>query len=191
MTDRSDYRACMKRLLPVLLVISAAAFVITHFLWLAQMPERVASHFNAAGNPNGWMARREHGTFMLLFALGEPAFVLTLIWAMKFLPSNLLNVPKREYWHRPENYPKACAIMLAWAQSLAIAMLLWNTLFNWQIVKANLTQPPHLEGSGVGLITGIFLAVVVGFIAWLIWRFTKTDVAASTHLSSPPAAAGS
>jgi len=179
----------MKRpLLPILLVIAAVVFVITHFLWLSQMPERVASHFNAAGNPNGWMTRTEHGTFMLLFALGEPAFVLTLIWAMKFLPSNLLNVPKRDYWHRPENYPKACAIMLTWAQCLALAMLVWNTFFNRLIIKANLTSPPHLSNSEVGILTGVLLTVVAGSIAWLIWRFRQTDETTPAHSAPPPTA---
>lgn len=180
-----------RRVLPVLLVIAAAVFVVTHFVWLDQMPERVASHFNAAGKPNGWMTRSAHGTFMLLFGLGEPAFVLTLIWAMRFLPSNLLNVPRRDYWHKPENYPKACAIMLAWAQTLAVAMLLWNTLFNWQIVKANLTSSPHLANADVGLITGVFLIAVMCFIAWLIWRFTKTDDATPARSVPPSTAAGS
>jgi serine/threonine-protein kinase len=164
-----------RRLLPLLLVIAAAVFVITHFVWLAQMPERIASHFNGMGKPNGWMTRSGHSAFMLMFGLGEPAFVLTLIWAMRFLPANLLNVPKPEYWRSPENYPKACAIMLAWAQSLAIAMLLWNTFFNWQIVKANLMSPPHLANADVGWLTGALLATVGCSIAWLIWRFRKTD----------------
>ena len=180
-----------RRVLPVLLGIAATVFVVTHFMWLAEMPERIASHFNAAGKPNGWMTRREHGTFMLLFGLGEPAFVLTLIWAMRFLPANLMNVPRRDYWHRPENYPEACAIMLTWAQCLAVAMLVWNTLFNWQMVKANLTSPPHLAGSAVGLITGVLLAVVACFIAWLIWRFTKTGDPAPAYLAPPPTAAES
>ena len=177
-----------RRLLPVLLVIAAAVFAITHYLWLAQMPEQIASHFNAAGKPNGWMTRGEHGTFMLFFGLGEPAFVLTLFWAMRFLPATLMNVPRRDFWHKPENYPKACAIMLSWAQCLAVAMLVWNTFFNWQIVKANLTAPPHLANADVGLLTGVFLITVMGFIAWLIWRFTKTD-GAVPGMGIPPSAA--
>lgn len=176
----------MKRILPALIAIAAAVFVITHFLWIAEMPERVASHFDAAGKPNGWMTRSGHGTFMLLFGLGEPAFVLTLVWAMRYLPANLLNVPKRDYWRSPENYPKACAIMLAWAQSLAVAMLVWNTFFNWQIVKANLASPPHLANADVGLLTGVFLVTVMGLIAWLVWRFTKTDDAMPAPMSDQP-----
>ena len=177
-----------RRLLPVLLVIAAAVFVITHFVWLAQMPERVASHFNAAGKPNGWMTRSAHGTFMLLFGLGEPAFVILLCWSFRFFPANLINVPRRDYWHAAENFPKACAIMLAWAQGLAVGMLLWNTLFNWQIVKANLTSPPRLANSDVGWITGVFLAIIVTSIVWLIWRFTKTDAPVPSHSAPPPTA---
>ena len=180
-----------RRLLPVLLVAAATVFAVTHFMWLAQMPERIASHFNAAGRVNGWMTRGEHGVWMLLFGLGEPAFVLTLIWAMRFLPANLMNVPKRDYWHKAENYPKACAIMLAWAQGLAVAMLVWNTLFNWQIVRANRSSPPRLANADMGLLTAVFVAVIAGSIAWLIWRFTRTGDATPARSAPPPTAAGS
>lgn len=176
----------MKRLLPALIAIAVAVFVITHFVWIDQMPERIASHFNAAGKPNGWMTRSGHSAFMLLFGLGEPAFVLTLIWAMRYLPANLLNVPKPDYWRAPENYPKACAIMLTWAQCLAVAMLVWNTFFNRLIIQANRTSPPHLVNSEVGILTGVLLTVVAISIAWLIWRFRKTDDAAPAHSAPPP-----
>ena len=180
-----------RRLLPILLVLAAAVFVITHFMWIAQMPERVASHFNAAGKPNGWMTRGQHSGFMLLFGLGEPAFVLTLIWAMKFLPANLLNVPKPDYWRAPENYPKACAIMLTWAQTLAVAMLIWNTFFNRLIIKANLISPPHLANTDIWPLTVVFVIMIAGSIAWLIWRFRQTDDATPAHSAPPPTAAGS
>ncbi len=78
--------------------------------------------------------------------------------------------------------------MLTWAQCLALAMLVWNTFFNRLIIKANLTSPPHLSNSEVGILTGVLLTVVAGSIAWLIWRFRQTDETTPAHSAPPPTA---
>ncbi len=46
-------------------------------LW-DRLPERVVSHFNAAGEPNGWMLREQSLTFTLIF-LGFILAVLTIV----------------------------------------------------------------------------------------------------------------
>ena len=121
------------------------------------------------------MTRQQHGTFMLIFGLGVPAFILGLVWLIRLLPSNLLNVPKPEYWRAPENYPKAFAIMLTWAQWLAVGEFLWMTQLNHQMVKANQIKPPHLATDETWILTTAFLVMVGGSILWLILRFRKTD----------------
>ena len=159
----------------IALVLAALIFVVTHFIWLGDLPAKLATHFDGSGKANGWMTRQQHGTFMLIFGLGVPAFILGLVWLIRLLPSNLLNVPKPEYWRAPENYPKACAIMLTWAQWLAVGELLWTTVLNRQIVLANLVKPPRLATPDIWYLTAVFLVMVGGSILWLILRFRKTD----------------
>jgi len=161
------------------LVLAALVFVITHFIWLGDLPQRLATHFDRAGKPNGWMTRQDHGLWMLLSGLGLPFFILCLIWLMRFLPSSLLNVPRPDYWRAPENYPKACAIMQSWAQWLAAAELIWMTLLNRQIVLANHLQPPRLPAEDTWYLAAGFLIMIVASILALIWRFGKTDAPAA------------
>ncbi len=67
---------------------------LTWILWLAvpaialrfwgawdQLPARMATHFNAAGHPNGWMSREA----AFLFAVGITAFVLVVFTAILWL----------------------------------------------------------------------------------------------------------
>ena len=118
----------MRRYLPwILLAVAALFFVLTHLSWMRQLPERPATHFDMQGRPDGWMDRSSHLVFMLLFGLGTPAFVITLCWALRFLPPSLLNVPKPEYWRSPEHYPEACRILLRWSVWLAVFMLVLMT----------------------------------------------------------------
>jgi len=112
----------MKRYLSwIVLLVAAAVFVSTHLMWMQSLPERVATHFNAVGQVNGWMSRSTHSTFMLLFGLGLPCFIMVLMWVMRFLPPNLMNVPKAAYWRSPEHYPAAMQFMQEWSRWFAAA----------------------------------------------------------------------
>ncbi len=173
------------------LVLAALVFVITHFVWLGDLPQRLATHFDGAGKPNGWMTRRDHGLLMLFTGLGLPLFILCLIWLMKFLPSSLLNVPRHDYWRAPDNYPRACAIMQNWAQWLATGELIWMTLLNRQIVLANHLQPPRLPAAETWCQTAGFLIMIVASILGLIRRFRQTDLPSAEDSAPPYTAAGS
>ena len=90
---------------------SAPASVLVFFyacflrLWAwsgSHLPESVATHFNGAVRPDGWMSRSDHQSFMLKFGLLFPLFVVVLCFATRFVPANLINVPHREYWLAPE-----------------------------------------------------------------------------------------
>lgn len=175
-----------RRFTLIALVLATLIFVITHFVWLSDLPQKLAPHFDGAGKANGWMTRQNHGLLMLLSGLGLPAFILCLSWIMKFLPSTLLNVPHPDYWRAPENYPKACAIMQQWAQWLAIGELLWMTLLNRQIVIANHTKPPRLAIAETWYLAAGFLIMIGASILWLILRFRKTDAAAAEYAGPQP-----
>ena len=182
----------MKRYLPIIaLAVAALIFVVTHFMWMGDVPQKLATHFNGAGKANGWMTRSEHSAFMLLFGLGVPAFTLGLIGLMRLLPSSMLNVPKPEYWRAPENYPKACAIMLTWAQWLAVGEVIWMTLLNRQILLANQIKPPRFATAETLYLSAGFVIMIGGSVFWLMLRVRKTDEPTSAHSAPPPTAAES
>src|SRR5262245_40603264 len=83
--------------------------------WVASlMPEVVATHYDGAGNPNGWMSR----TGMVGFHLGmlgvtALAFV-GLPVALRRMSSTLINIPNREYWLAPERRAATLAALQDW-----------------------------------------------------------------------------
>jgi uncharacterized membrane protein len=66
------------------LLAIAGAFVVTVVLW-DRLPERVPTHFDLHGTPNGWMSRFVAGVGMPTFALVLWAFVRLL---PRFLPKS-------------------------------------------------------------------------------------------------------
>lgn len=62
------------------------------------LPDRVGSHFDAAGTPNGWMSKEwffgiHFGVLVLLITVfsGIP-------WLVGILPRQMINLPNRDYW---------------------------------------------------------------------------------------------
>ncbi|MFO7733929.1 MAG: DUF1648 domain-containing protein [Candidatus Aminicenantes bacterium] len=81
-------------------------FLIGSFIhsWYPRLPERIPTHFDFAGNPDGWSGREA------FFALAAFPFVMTLVFyaLIRFLPRiardpRRLNIPhKEEFFKLPE-----------------------------------------------------------------------------------------
>jgi uncharacterized protein DUF1648 len=63
-----------------------------------RLPRLVASHFDAAGRPNGWMSR---AAFVGVYV--GVVFLLTVVFStIRFVPPSLWSLPNKEYWLAPE-----------------------------------------------------------------------------------------
>ena len=151
------------------LVLSAGLFTVTHFIWINQMPDRLATHFDAVGRPNGWMSRSSHGGLMISTALGVPGLIVLLSFLIHRLPPAVVNLPNASYWRRPENFPQACAVMRNWSLWLASGTILWMTFLNYQLVRANLSSPPRLDAGGTWVLGGMMVIIVGASLFWM-WK---------------------
>ena len=136
------------------------------------LPERVASHFNSAGIANGWMTRDAN----LVWQIATTAFVAALIQGIALLqsrlPTQLVNLPNRDYWLAPERR----AMTDAWIRNLVLAigcllMLFFMALFR-QVYLANLAATPRLTG-GVRPLTALMLVATAGLIVATVLRFAR------------------
>lgn len=170
----------MKRLSWIVLLVAAAIFAVTHFVWLNELPERLATHFDAKGKANGWMGKKEHSVFMMVLGLGLPGFLMVIMSVMRFLPPSMLNVPKPEYWRSPEHYPEAVEFMKVWSRWVGAGSLIWAIFLNRQIVSANQSKPPALRMDETWFLTGAFVVMIGGMILWLYLHFLKVKEPAET-----------
>ncbi len=66
------------------------------------LPDRLASHFSAAGHANGWMTKQQ---FLMTYAVVIlPAVALEFLMPRRIAgtPGNRLRLPNREFWLAPE-----------------------------------------------------------------------------------------
>jgi uncharacterized membrane protein len=130
------------------------------FVWLTapQLPNRVAVHFGAYGQPNGWMTRDQHVLFLLAAGLVVPTIILGIFALIRRLKGRGLNVPNKEYWLAPERREETLDFMLRQGFWYAGLFTAFFAAIHWSILMANRQTPVFLPPSHVVWIAGGFLA---------------------------------
>jgi uncharacterized membrane protein len=163
----------MNRHLPaVALTTTLAAALVSLPLSAAELPDRVASHFNAAGQADGWMSRESYLWGMAAVVLGMTAFIMGVFYVTRFLPTRTINIPRRDYWLAPEHRQETLNYLFRaglWLATLNATLMLG---LHWLLVAANRVQPPRLSSQVWWLLAAFLLAIS----AWsyvLIRRFHR------------------
>jgi hypothetical protein len=138
------------------------------------LPTIVASHFNAAGAPNGFMPRGMYVLLMTALTVGlPPLIVASAAWRIQRHPSRL-RLPNRDHWLAPERRAQSAAYLIVHTTRFASALILLMCWVHALVVRANLLHPPRLEI--VPLLAGL-VVFVLATLAW-VWvlhaRFARS-----------------
>jgi len=158
------------RSIPPLLFVALVGWMGTELLmaW-PNLPERVATHFNAAGDANGWSTRGQLLlTITALFA-GFGALFLAAGWLDR-LPNTLVNIPNKEHWLDTERRAASFATICDYLRYLLLAPMAFLVLSLTAVLHANLAAKPHLDLSPSWPLAVLFAAMAAMF-AWFYWRF--------------------
>jgi hypothetical protein len=164
----------MNRYLPaVALTTTLAAALLSLPLSADELPDRVASHFNGAGQADGWMTRESYLAGMAAVVLGVTAFIVGAFYVTRFLSPSAINLPQRDYWLAPERRQETFSFLFRaglWLATLNATLML---SLHWLLVAANKVQPPRLSSQVWWLLAAFLLAISV----WsylLIQRFRRS-----------------
>lgn len=149
-------------------LVIGAGFVLST---TASLPDRVASHFGAAGLANGYMTRAGYRWFMLFFTVGFPALmVLGIGWLPRLIPQ-YTNIPNRDYWLAPEQRAQAFNFLTTHALWFGCLLVIFICSVHWLVVQANTQQPPRLAHGPFLTSLGLFFAALLVWIVTLMRRF--------------------
>ncbi len=155
----------------VLLVLCAAC--VGHALhYYPQLPERMASHFDSSGEPDGWSSKTEFITVYLGTAGFTAALFLGSGLLMKKLPDKAMNLPRKDYWLAPGRRKHTLmdiSTRLTWLASLTVLLLI-DTFH--QTIMVNLGQAETLKHPWLSL--GLYTALVIVWIIALLKKYLKT-----------------
>jgi uncharacterized membrane protein len=117
------------------IVVALAGLQVAHFY--GQLPVVLASHFDGNGVPNGFMPR----TAFIGFYVGILAFVMILFGAiarlLKAIPTELINVPNRDYWFSPSRADASRAWLSGQLQNFGLVLALFLVVVMQLVFRAN------------------------------------------------------
>jgi uncharacterized membrane protein len=152
------------RSLRVFFAILAGALVFIYYT-SKSMPEVVASHFNSAGVPTGFLAREVYLVAMLVVVLLSPLLLVIVPRLALRNPNTRINVPHRDYWLAPERRAQTIAVISQQSTRFAMMLVVFLCYAHWLVVHANASTPPTLS-------SGWLLAGLVVFMGWTVrWAF--------------------
>jgi hypothetical protein len=147
----------------VVVLLLTAADVAWHY---PRLPERLATHFNVAGAPDGWSSRGSFLTVWIVTLAVMGVLFPGLRLLVRILPARFVNVPRRDYWFAAgrDVYTRAAiGELILW---LGLLMLATMSGLNHLTLRANLRPAPDL-GFWPWMVVGanlvLMLTVVVGF----------------------------
>jgi hypothetical protein len=156
----------------LLVVAIAAVFFLTSS---SRLPPVVASHFVAGGTANGFMPRSAYVPFMAFMTLALPLVIGFLLGIGRYLPPSLVNIPNRSYWLAPERAEATLHYMGRQGRIFTAFLTVFLCFVHWQVVQANLVQPPKLPERPFVLGLGSFLLATVAWLGALIRHFRRPD----------------
>lgn len=151
-------------------------FLISGFLsqivyYYPNLPETVASHFNAFGEADGWMSRQSYLIFQLILLAFISFFSFIFPLLIRKMPSSLINIPNKDYWLAPERKTETHSILSRRFEWFGIGLCGLMISINQLVIQANLS---NRNLSPVGwYVIGIFLLFVIIWSVKLCRSFHK------------------
>ena len=154
------------------MVVALAGLLACLIATAPRLPERVASHFNAAGVADGWMSRSAYLWTMGGTAAGVALLMLGVGFGTRYLPASAINLPHREYWLAPERQADTYAAFECFGLWMAAIQAVLVLGIHLLVVEANERQPPELSPVVWWLLGGFFAATLV-LVVSLFRRFSR------------------
>ncbi len=154
----------------IVFVILCLAFVMAVNFSAPGLPNRLATHFDASGNPNGWMTKTAYVPFMSLMGVALPVFTIGLTALSRFMPDWAIHLPHKDYWLSSEQRPATNAFLLRHAFWFGCLILMLMGGAHYLTVRANQSTPVHMPGTDFAILMGAFLT---GTVIWVIILFRR------------------
>jgi hypothetical protein len=138
-----------------------------------QLPPTAASHFVGSGEADAFMARGSYLGAMCVFAAGLPA--LMVLWTRRIVrqsPHRLM-LPNRDYWLAPQRRAATLQVITSHMILFGFALSLLIAFAHWEVLQANLRQPPRLATGRFMAALGLFVVATAGWVYRLYARFRR------------------
>jgi uncharacterized membrane protein len=160
--------------IPTFLFLLLVLFAVLQCVHLyPQLPDTVASHFDAHGRPNGWQHKSAFfiviGVVILVCTI--PAFIIPR--RLPYISPDKINLPNKSYWLAPERREETWRffrVQMAWWGCALLFVLLYAMFL---AINANLPSVDHFNSEGMLYALGAFLLFSVIWMIQLVRHFSQ------------------
>lgn len=142
------------------------------FWYWPQLPDQMAIHFDAKGNPNDWMDKRSATLLSAGLITSLPIFFAAISQLMRWLPTSMINVPHRDYWFAPERRDESLRWMTGWMSWFSVAISVFLVSLNHLTFIANRDAQPLSSAWFWGML-GAFMFTTFCMLVITLRRFHK------------------
>jgi uncharacterized membrane protein len=164
------------RLSPAIFLLLLAATLAQAAWYYPQLPARVASHFDMAGQVNATMPKQGFlEIHLVVIAILSTVFLVMPALIVR-LPPGMVNLPNKEYWLAPERREHTMRIIQGHLVGFGDAMLLFLFVVFGDAMRASLMPEPHLSNRIWALLVmlGVF---AIGWTVLFIRAFRLPEAA--------------
>ena len=148
-------------------LISFGVVLLQLAIYYPQMPPVLASHFDGAGQPNGWMTRNVFFAFWLgMMGILAVSFLWLPAKAWSYRTQKW-SLPNLEYWLAPIRKQETIEFLHARVLWFGVMNNGFMLAIGQLVFEANLNAAPVLDGVVTWLLIGYFAYTIV----WLILLF--------------------
>jgi uncharacterized membrane protein len=124
----------------------------------------MATHFGAAGAPNGWSSPAGYVILLVIIGLLLPLGIVGVVtWLGKTRPDSL-NIAARHSWLEPAHRTEAVRLVRGHMWWLACLMSGMALMMHALLLTAHRSVPPRLPGN---LFAAVLAAFLGGMVAWI------------------------
>ena len=136
-----------------------------------KLPDRMATHFNLSGMPNGWSDKDNFFMLWYLMLIGINLMFYVPSLFMHKIPPSLVNLPNKQYWFETEERKKIAMTKIR--NLLFITMLIVNIYFGLifeTITRGNTPSKHQINPVWLFAPMGTMLAITI---IYLLFAFKK------------------
>ncbi|MDD4050706.1 MAG: DUF1648 domain-containing protein [candidate division Zixibacteria bacterium] len=154
----------MNRLLKILWPLSVATLVIQAIYYHPLLSERIASHFDLKGNPDGWSSKESFFVLWYLMIVFLNVWVPLVGVLVRKLPPSMVNIPHREYWLATEGRKAHVrdVVFVMMAGIFTGVNVILAMVFH-QLARFNLGQSPRADGNIIWVILPVVMAFAIAY----------------------------
>ena len=135
---------------------------------ISTLPDQIATHFNAAGEPDGFSSKSSFALLQIGLLLGMPILLIGTGKLSQLAPESMVNIPHKEYWLHPD---RRAATM-----SFVETMLAWITVGTqaFLMIIVQLTYQANMQQTQLAMIpfAACLIVYLVAIIGICIYMYT-------------------